>query len=220
MALLETVFRISRKGQIASLRVDAVMREQHGRVATTTNSIIEDGAVISDHVTLSPITISMDGFISDAPVEFLGLRGLGDKIRNVRNALLPSRFSNTDDVPNGESRSPLDAWEYLNEVWKNRDLIAVVSSLQVYRNMVLTGLTATKTPQVGKSLEFNATLTQVTLAKTETADVTVAKDPQTKNKAAAKNKTGKKTGTTATGAAGQKATSLLKRIVEGITGGN
>lgn len=161
MASIESVFRISRKGQIASLLIDAVVSESHTRAAAVSDFPVEDGVTISDHVKLEPISLDVNGFISDAPVAPLGSRVVGDAIRSVRNAFLPGRFDDDDDVPNAESRSPLDAWEYLNKVWRDRNLIIVVSSLQIYRNMILTSLVASKTPQIGKSLEFRASLREV-----------------------------------------------------------
>ena len=207
VALLETVFRISRKGQIASLRIDAVTNETHSRTSELTNFPIEDGAAITDHVKLDPISIEIDGFISDAPVAPLGIRAIGDVTRNIRNALLPGRFENDDDVPNSTSRSPLDAWEYLNKVWRDRNLIVVVSSLQVYRNMILTSLSAPKSARIGKSLEFRASLREVRILESEeiffpTLEVGVDEEAKKKldarARAAKKNNKGRGSSNTAT----------------------
>ena len=144
---------------------------------------------------LNPISIDVNGFISDAPVAPLGLRDADDAIRSVRNAFLPGRFRNDDDVPNGESRSPLQAWEYLNKVWRDRNLITIVTSLQIYRNMILTSLTATKTPQVGKSLEFNAKMREVRILQGATATFPAfkIKSDAAKTRGQSKAKKGKET---------------------------
>ena len=162
MAALETVFRITRRGQIAALRIDAMMQETHNRSAETTDFEVEDGVTISDHVKLNPLAIDLTCFISDAPANFFGVRALTDISANVVNSLVPGQT----DVPNAQSRSPIDAWNYLNTVWEERNLISVITSLQVYRNMILTSLSAPKTPQTGKSLEFKASLKEVRIVST------------------------------------------------------
>lgn len=170
MALLSTVFKVSRRGQIAGLRIDATIEETHNRLADTTDFELEDGVTISDHVRLTPVTLNMNCFISDSPANYFGIRGLSDITANIQNALLPGRFGD-DEVPNAESRSPIDAWSYLNTLWENRELIAVVTSLQVYRNMVLTTLTAPKSASTGRSLEFKATLKEVRIVTVEAIDL-------------------------------------------------
>ena len=86
MAALETVFRITRRGQIAALRVDAMMQETHNRSAETTDFEVEDGVTISDHVKLNPIALDLTCFISDAPANFFGVRALTDISANVVNS--------------------------------------------------------------------------------------------------------------------------------------
>ena len=164
MAALDTVFKITRRGQIAALRIDAMIQETHNRSAETTDFEVEDGVTISDHVKLNPLTLELSCFISDAPANFFGVRELTDISANVINSLLPG--PDRSGVPNARSRSPIDAWNYLNTVWEEQNLIAVVTSLQVYRNMILTNLSAPKSSAIGRSLEFKASLKEVRIVET------------------------------------------------------
>ena len=177
---LETVFNISRKGQIEALRIDAVITETHHRQSEVTEYPVEDGVAISDHVKLNPISIDMNCFISDAPANYFGIRDLSDIAEDVINTAFPRR-GQRGEVPNAESRSPIDAWNYLTTVWLNRYPITVISSLQIYRNMILTKLTAPKSVATGKSLEFQASLKEVrivTRAETTLPALTLANENQ------------------------------------------
>ena len=132
----------------------------------------------------------MECFISDAPVAPLGLRAVGDALENIRDAFIPGRPGN---IPASSSYSPIEAWEYLNKVWNARNLIVVVSSLQVYRNMILTSLTAPKTARIGKALQFRASLRQMRILESATVRFPafkVAPSKAVQTRAQTKKKTG------------------------------
>lgn len=54
-------------GQLFFIEVDATTREVHGFSNDVTDHPVETGAAITDHVRPKPITLSIDGVISNAP---------------------------------------------------------------------------------------------------------------------------------------------------------
>lgn len=199
-ALLSTVFKISRRGQIGLLLIDARIAENHGRSAQVTDYEIEDGTVISDHIKLDPLTLSIQGFISDAPAEYLGIRSLGGASQGVIGSIFPNQAllnqANPEQegtVPNGENRNPVDSWTYLHDVWRKRTPISVITSLQLYKNMVITSLSAPRSVEIGKSLEFNAELREVRIVRSATVTIPSFKVKKAAEDAASKNNAGNKT---------------------------
>ena len=172
---------------------------------------VEDGVTISDHVKLDPLQIDLDCFISDAPANYLGIRAISDFAAGAVNALIPGRFGDDSDVPNAESKSPLDAWNYLSDVWQARDLIVVVTSIEIYRNMILTTLSAPKTAATGKSLEFKASMREVRVLESATLEFPAfkIKSKAAKNRATSKVQKGKNTGAVATAAKAPRPESAL-----------
>jgi len=67
MALLSVLFNDSVRAQIHGMQLDASINEGHTRTAKVSVSPIEDGTTISDHVTLEPVSLSIEGLISDVP---------------------------------------------------------------------------------------------------------------------------------------------------------
>lgn len=155
MALLETVFRISRKGQIGLLRIDARIKEEHKRASKVSTSVTEMGGNASNNVMLEPRAITMEGFISDTPVSPLGLRAIEDKVYDL-TSLIPGATGT--GVPGGESRSPLDAWKYLELLWLERTRFSIISRLGIYKDMIMTSLTSPQTRDIGRSLSFTAVM--------------------------------------------------------------
>ena len=190
------------------------MDENHQRNATVSQFEVEDGVVVADHVKLDPISLSMTGFISDAPVGLLGIRGLS--VSNAINSFAGALGGGDDsDPPNGEFRSPREAWEYLNQVWRERNPISVVSSLQIYRNMIITTLSAPRNASVGKSLEFNISLTEVRILEAQSGTFPAFKVKRgAKKRAASSVSKGKETTQEATAAQAQRPQSILARLLQ------
>ena len=186
MAFLETFFRISRKGQIGLLRVDARIKETHIRSSSVSTSVTEMGGNASDNVKLDPRALFMDGFISDTPVAPLGLRLIEDLAYDV-TSLIPG--STGTGVPGGRSRSPQDAWKYLELLWLERRPFSVISKFGIYKDMILTSLNAPQTIEIGRSLAFTA---QMKEAKAPTGPSGSNAAGDAKNSASPKTSQGKK----------------------------
>jgi hypothetical protein len=58
--------------QIAGIWIDVSISEQHGSSAEVTRHPIEDGADVTDHVRILPDTISIEGLVTNQPLEAPG----------------------------------------------------------------------------------------------------------------------------------------------------
>lgn len=119
--------------QIGLLTVDVTIDETHELSAQVTNWPIEGGSLISDHVRLEPRSLTISGFVSDTPL-FL------------------------DSVSIGNGRS-MTTFALLEQMWKARVPMIVVSQLKYYDSMVIEHITIPKTRE--SALRFNCKLREI-----------------------------------------------------------
>ena len=131
------LFEPKRKGKIGTLELDVVLEEQHEYDSEVTQYPIESGESISDHVNLNPVRLTMRGFITQTPVQFLD-----------RNTILGNDLVQT-------------AFDKLIEIRENKDVIDVISGLKVYSDMIMNRLSIPRDPRTGQSLQFTAGFVQI-----------------------------------------------------------
>lgn len=157
MGLTELIFGIE-KASIGVVELDASVRELHQESAQVTRHPVEADAgsqsSVSDNVHVEPVSIQIEGVITNHPTDFL-------------TALL------VDDPERRVDENYFDLSYYL----RNGELIDVVTTLRQYDNMVLESLQVTRDAAKGNALYLNATLTQVQLVDLQEASLDSAKRP-------------------------------------------
>lgn len=134
--------------RIGQIRLDATVREEHGMSARVTESPLESGANVADHVIAEADTLNIDGVITETPVYFHKDTDPGD------DGLL--------EVPYASSGSRVkDAYEALRRLMERRQAITVITGLRTYPDMVLTNLNVPREPETGVALRFSAELRQI-----------------------------------------------------------
>ena len=110
MAFLETFFRISRKGQIGLLRLDARINEVHTFGSSVSNTPSEIGRFLSNQVTVDTKKLSITAMISEVPVAPLGSRYLEDKIYDLTTLIpgstVPPAIGGTVPIAPAEPETP------------------------------------------------------------------------------------------------------------------
>jgi hypothetical protein len=124
---------------IVALQLDALMVENLDLNAAPTRSEVEDGSIISDHVTLNPMKLTIEGVISNTPVSVKTFLG--------KTTVLSSPVQ--------------DAHKKLSELYRNRTPFDFVGGLQVYKGMVLTNYNPTRNSKTGSVLQFTASMEQI-----------------------------------------------------------
>jgi hypothetical protein len=166
------------------LTLDAVLSHQINYIGSVTEHPIEDGSTISDHVKLDPVEISLTGFVTNTPV-----------------SLLSGGFLQ----PYDPTRSRI-AYEALVEVWKNKELVQIIDKLDLFENMVMTGLQIPRDGTNFHAFQFTANFKH--LAKIGTQSVEIL--PAAEQIAAPAENTGKQTPTTSTEEEGEEASALYR----------
>lgn len=210
MSVLETVFKIPTKAQISFLKVDASVKESHNRTATVTDNEVEDGSLVSDHVILSPESVTLSCIVSDVPVSILGLGVSQDDVLGAAKDFLGGNKGAFEGLVKNPRRTPKEAWQYLEQIWKARNPFNVVTALQRYENMVITNLTAPRESSNGKSLMFDIDLRKIRIIKSSNVAIPASKIKGTDKGGASKSDLGKQAGKEASAEQTDNSSLLLK----------
>lgn len=147
----------SSKTGVIFLPLDAMLSENPDFPATPTISEVEDGAEISDHVTLKPIKLSIRGIVTDTPVSLV--------------RALSSPF---------QSPSPSQAaFIFLRKLRDDRLPFDFVGGLTVYKSMIITDFNPVRNAETGDSLQFTCNMSQVKVVSSQTIPISkIAKASQ------------------------------------------
>lgn len=132
-----------RKIAIGGIELDATVKEDHNKENEVTDYALEDGSFVTDHVRSLPDTLTIEGEVSDTPVElFGGLAGIS-------------------------SRRSIEAHEQLVRLRNERALVSVVTGLELYSDMEITHLHAWRDQATGRRLQFVCDLKKVRKVSTK-----------------------------------------------------
>jgi hypothetical protein len=132
------------KGRL-TLELDALVSQEPSYEAEVTQAAIESGAIISDHVSLKPLTLSVEGVVTSNPADFARIAQmvrLKDVVGDARAAL----------VKLFEDRLPFF-------------FVGGPSKLETYHNMVITQLSFPSRVGTGKALVINCRMQQVKIVE-------------------------------------------------------
>lgn len=128
---------------IGGLTLDATVSENHERSSDVTDSAIESGSMVSDHVIRNPERVTIEGFVTDAPPVVLG----GFSGRGVTQ----------------------DAFDKLDELWREGDPFDIDTGYKRYPDMVISSLEMPR--ERDGSMQFRVEARHVDIVASETREV-------------------------------------------------
>ena len=181
---------------VGEISLDLILTETHSLNAVVTQHPVQDGSTISDHITILPRSGTMRVLVSNFSLSTAegDARAAWDEIYAQGEAAqktLPKRAE--------------EAWKKLKDLVKTRELVKVVTSLEVYEDVALTRVETTRDGDTGDALEIDIDYEQVTKVKLKETKVTVQVQPRDmkstiNQKSAVQVNSGQKVGTEATAA--------------------
>ena len=160
--LVNLVFgKTQEKTRIGSLEFDALLDEATRFNSKATQYVVEDGSPISDHISQESVELRLSGVVTSAKVN------LWDG-----NSGLPKLF---------------DAKEVLRDLHESRELVSVVTGLDVYEDMAITDCEISRSADDGYQYKVELTLIKIRKAKPSETEVpeATAKKADAKGKASA-----------------------------------
>ncbi len=119
---------------------------------------VEEGSEIVDHVRARPISLQVDGLISDTPIGALAARRQQFTLINGESFAFPSD----------------EAFAFLTKVHEDREPITVETMRRTYTSMVLETLVFPEDARTGGALKFRASFRQVRLVTNARTTIRVA----------------------------------------------
>ena len=179
---------------VGEISLDLILTETHSLNAVVTQHPVQDGSTISDHITILPRSGTMRVLVSNFSLSTAkgDARADWDEIYDQGEAAQKS-------IPNRAE----EAWKKLKDLVKKRELVKVVTSLEVYEDVALTRVETTRDGDTGDALEIDIDYEQVTKVKLKETKVTVQVQPRDmkstiNQKSAVQVNSGQKVGTEAT----------------------
>jgi len=136
-------------GDLEGLEVDAVITRGTDFSAQVTRAQVEDGTTISDHVVLDPVSLQIEGFISNHPVGLL--EGLGSAVEAIG-----SFFGSEPE----KTRSQTGA-KTLEAAWRAKALLSIETRTRTYDNMVIESLSIAESAEIGEGISFSMRLVEI-----------------------------------------------------------
>lgn len=141
-------------GTYGGIVLDCCESEDHVYKADVTENPIENGSPVADHVNLKPVTLKIDGLVSDSPI---GFAIIGTAL-NV--------FNSIKELFGAQSRSKA-AMDSLIKLWKDRTPFTVITNLKRYDNMVISSLEFPYNADTGHGIDIRCEMVQVSIVKSK-----------------------------------------------------
>lgn len=156
---------------INGYELDVAVNEDHTFESEVTEHPVEIGADVADHVRARPITVTLEGIVSDTPIGAVAQRRQQFTLVNGEAFALPSE----------------EALAFLRAVHEAREPVTIQTSLGSYENMMLRSLQVPRSTETGEALRFTASFVQVVIVQNLRTVVRVAV-PRASNKVNRGNK--------------------------------
>ena len=181
---------------VGEISLDLILTETHSLNAVVTQHPVQDGSTISDHITILPRSGTMRVLVSN-----FSLSTAEGDARAAWDEIYAQGEAAQKTLPNRAE----EAWKKLKDLVKTRELVKVVTSLEVYEDVALTRVETTRDGDTGDALEMDIDYEQVTKVKLKETKVTVQVQPSDmkstiNQKSAVQVNSGQKVGTEATAA--------------------
>ncbi len=137
------------------LTVDVSMQENHSLQTEIVSHEIEDGSEITDHARNVPRVLTISGLITDTPSGLGALSVVGGLTNEFASVPLSTK-----------------AFQTLEQIRDEKTILDVVTSLKIYRSMMIEDVRIPRNAMVGRSLQFTIRLREVRFVSSATAGTT------------------------------------------------
>lgn len=149
---------------LEELKFDLLIDESHSLDFDIPEHAVENGSSISDHVCERLRSVQITGLFTNHPIG-------GKKSGYVNEDGTVNEEPDEVSVDGAEGRGniALANFEKLKEIARRRKPVRLVTSLEVYEEMVFESIPYSRGPDDGESIKFTAKLREVRTAKVSTA---------------------------------------------------
>jgi hypothetical protein len=162
-------------GSIGTIELDATYRENHEWDSTVTSNPVEGGSPITDHIILSPDTLSLNGIVSDASMSMADTGGLlaqavSSRLPLPAGDIVPAVLGQLGALESPASRVQA-AFDMLHDLRDARQTVIAFTRYRIYRDMVIRKVTIPRDRSAGDAIEFTLDLVNIRLVQTQLVDL-------------------------------------------------
>ncbi len=154
---------------VGEISLDLILTEGHSLNAAVTQHPVQDGSTISDHITILPRNGTLRALVSN-----FSLAAASSNKAETWQDVYEQGEAAQESLPNRAA----DTWEKLKELVKRRELVKVVTALEVYEDMALTRVETTRDGDTGDALEIEIDYEQAVRVKLKETKVTAQVQPR------------------------------------------
>lgn len=190
MSLVSLLFSsaFGQRTTIGVLELDALLTENTSLRSQITEYPVEDGSVVSDHITQEAEMLSIEGVITGAGTLF--------------------------NIAAGKAKL-IAAKEALRQLHQDRTLLTITTGIDIYTDFAIESCEINRTADGGEKLDVSLTLKKIKKVTLRTADIPPEKTSGSATGKAGKTKTnaGKATANKASQSQQSKVNSQVKRLI-------
>lgn len=138
-------------GTIGTLALDLLMQEDEELANKVTQYPVEDGSAATDHVITEPDSLTIIGFVTNAPIR--AHSGTVDSQARVTR-------QGQDQLVGTDINFAELAWEYLRKLRKSREPVTVSTKRGTWENLLVERISRSKTKSTGDALVFTIKLSE------------------------------------------------------------
>lgn len=189
---------------VASITFDAVPEHSYDDDAEVTDSPVERGASISDHVFALQQKVSLQVAISNTPI-YEPPDHMDGVTRSIQTIAFQDGSKASGYVWSGTFDRAKRVQEELHRLKNEGTLLTLITPADTIPNLVIRGISRSRNAQIGRSFQANLTLVEIFIADTETAAVPASARASRRRAAGTQN-------AEAQDGSGNAGTSLLARL--------
>lgn len=161
---------------IDAVELDCTVSELHQADVEITEHPTEEGADVTDHVRPKPVQLTLEGIISNTPIN----RTQARRVVDAQGTQLTT--TSLEDAIRGQVGYAEEAFVKLTEIKDEGRLITVVTPLKSYSNMVIRSLSVPRDARTGDALRFTAMLQEIRVVRNKTTTVVSSNEPKARKK--------------------------------------
>lgn len=153
---------------LVELPFDLLIDESHSLDFDIADHAVENGSSISDHVQERLRSVQVTGFFTNHPIGEKKSGYVNSGTEDESGSVTVNREADVVDINGvqGKGNESLDLMlEELKAIARERKPVRLVTSLEVYEEMVIESLSYDRGPDDGESIKFTAKLREVKTAK-------------------------------------------------------
>lgn len=151
---------------VGAVELDLILDEHHSKDAEVTENPLQDGRAISDGIYLKLREGNLTGLVSNHSLKHA-------TPPDVQNAEALLKQSENFELENRARQ----AWEDLKAVQDRKELVTIVTALEVYDNVAITHIETERNGDSGDALEIEITFKQVKKVQLREDKVTAQVQP-------------------------------------------